>query len=106
MQLNLSEVDESLSEKKFVSVLLKGLPREFESFCNLVKYGQDKTLDEIIRDLINFESEKRNYRNTEKKESVFSPMIEIVLIVTRGRILQNFVMHNYRNLTKRNLIQK
>ena len=55
----------------FVSILLKGLPREFESFCTLVKYGQDKTLDEIKRDLINFESEKRNDRNTDKSESVF-----------------------------------
>ena len=71
MQLNLSEVDESISEKMFVSILLKGLPREFESFCTLVKYGQDKTLVEIKRDLIIFESEKRNDRNTDKSESVF-----------------------------------
>ena len=71
MQLNLSEVDESISEKMFVSILLKGLPREFENFSTLVKYGQDKTLDEIKRDLISFESEKRNDRNTEKSESVF-----------------------------------
>ena len=55
----------------FVSILLKGLLREFESFCTLVKYGQDKTLEEIKRDLINFEIEKRNDRNTEKSESVF-----------------------------------
>ena len=27
MQLNLSEVDESISEKMFVSILLKGIPR-------------------------------------------------------------------------------
>ena len=60
MQLSLSKVDESISEKTFVSILLKGLPREFESFCTLVKYGQDKTMDEIKRDLISFESEKRN----------------------------------------------
>ena len=71
MQLNLSEVNESISENMFVSILLKGLPREFESFCTLVKYGQDKTLDEIKRDLINFDSEKRNNRNTDKSESVF-----------------------------------
>ena len=71
MQFNLSEVDESISEKIFVSILLKGLPREFESFCSLVKYGQDETLDEIKRDLIDFESEKRNDRITEKSESVF-----------------------------------
>ena len=49
---------------------MKGLPRDFESFRTLVKYGQDKTLDEIKRDLINFESDKRNDRNTDKSESV------------------------------------
>ena len=32
MQLNLSEVDESISEKMFVSTLLKGLPRELKVF--------------------------------------------------------------------------
>ena len=71
MQSNLSEVDESITEKMFVSILLEGLPREFESFRTLVKFGQDKVLDEIIRDLINFESEKRNDRNTDKSESIF-----------------------------------
>ena len=70
MQLNLSEVDESISEKMSVSILLKGFPLEFESFCTLVKYGKDKTLDEYKRDFINFESEKHNDRNTEKSESV------------------------------------
>ena len=71
MPLSLSELDESINEKMFASILLKGLPCEFESFCTLVKYGQDNTLDEIKRDLINFEFEKRNDRNTEKSESVF-----------------------------------
>ena len=32
MQLNLSELDETISEKMFVSILLKGLPRELKSF--------------------------------------------------------------------------
>ena len=36
----------------------------------------------------------------------YLPMIELVLIVTRGGILQNFVVHNSRNLTTRNLIRK
>ena len=55
----------------FDSILLKGLPRDFESSCTLVKYGRDKTLDEIKRELINFESEKRNDKNTPKSKSVF-----------------------------------
>ena len=71
MQLNLSEVDESISENSFVSILLKRLPRDFESFCTLVNYGQVKTLDEIKRVSINFESEKCNERYTGKSDSVF-----------------------------------
>ena len=35
MQLNLSEVDESISEKMFLSILLKGLPLEIEKFFTL-----------------------------------------------------------------------
>ena len=46
-------------------MLLKGLPREFESFCTLVQYGQDKIMDEFKCDFINFESENRNEANTE-----------------------------------------
>ena len=100
MQLNLSEADESISEKLFVSILLKGLPREFESFCTLVKYGQDKTLEKIKRALMNFKCEKRNDRNTEKAESVF------FTIDFKKGIVQKIVVHNNRNLTKRNLIQQ
>ena len=50
---------------------MKAIPREFENFGSLVKHGRDKTLDEIKRDLINFESKKSSERNTEKSESVF-----------------------------------
>ena len=66
LQLNLSEIDESVSEKIFVSILLKGLPRYFESFCTRVKNGQDKRLDKIKCDSV-----KRNERYTEKSDSVF-----------------------------------
>ena len=51
----------------FVPTFLKGRPREFENLCIVVKGGQEKSFDEIKRDLINFESEKpnkRNYRET------------------------------------------
>ena len=71
MQLYLSEAEESISEERFVSVLLKEHPSEFESFCTLVKIDQDKTLDEFKHDLTNFEGEKRNERNTKKSESIF-----------------------------------
>ena len=42
-----------------------------------------------------------------RNQNPFSlPMIELVLIVTRGGILQNFVLHNNRNLSKKNLYQE
>ena len=105
MQLNISKVDESISEKMFVSMLLKGVPRENESFCTLVKYSQDKPLDGIKLDLINFESERRNCRNTEKSESIFFTNDRTCFNCHKRGILQNFVVHNNGNLTKRNLIQ-
>ena len=84
MQLNLSKVDESIGEKMSVSISLKGLPRDFKSFCTLVKDGQNVSLKENKRDLINFESEKRSKRNTENLESVFFAMIKFVSIFTGG----------------------
>ena len=59
MQLILSKVDESVIERMFVSLFFNGLPREIESFCTLVKHGQDKTLEEIKRDLINLKAKKK-----------------------------------------------
>ena len=106
MQLNLSEADESIGVNMFVLILLKGLLREFESFRTLLKYGHDKTLDKNKRDLINFESEKRNDRNTEKSKSVFFTNDRTCFNCHKRGILQNFVGHNDRNLRKRNLIQQ
>ena len=68
MQYNLTLVNEGISEKMFVSIILKGLPKEYENFATLVKYSKDeKTLEEIKRDLINFDNE--NVKT--KTESVF-----------------------------------
>ena len=68
MQYNLTLVNEGFSEKMFVSIILKGLPKEYENFATLVKYSKDeKTLEEIKRDLINFDNE--NVKT--KTESVF-----------------------------------
>ena len=47
-------------KKMFVSILLKEFSRKFDIFLTLLKYGQNKTLNEIKRDLNNFESEKHN----------------------------------------------
>ena len=68
MQYNLTLVNEGISEQMFVSIILKGLPKEYENFATLVKYSKDeKTLEEIKRDLINFNNE--NVKT--KTESVF-----------------------------------
>ena len=48
LQYNLNQVNEGLSEKMFTSILLKGLPNEFDNFVTLVKYGsEDKSLDKL-----------------------------------------------------------
>ena len=74
MQYNLTLVNEGISEKMFVSIVLKGLPKEYENFATLVKYSKDeKILDEIERDLINFDNEnvktktERVFFNKERK---------------------------------------
>ena len=56
----------------FTSILLKGLPNEFDNFVTLVKYGsKDKSLDELKRYLINFDTERRikSDRKTQVKVS-------------------------------------
>ena len=68
MQYNLTVVNEGIVEKMFISIILKGLPKEYENFATFVNYSQDeKTLEEIKRDLINFDNE--NVKT--KTESVF-----------------------------------
>ena len=48
----------ALAKKMFVSIFLKGLPKEYENFATLVKYSKhEKTLEEIKRDLIYFDNE-------------------------------------------------
>ena len=73
LQFNLNKVNEGLSEKMFTSILLKGLPNEFDSFVTFVKYGsEDKSLDELKRDLINFDTEQRIESDRKNaSESVF-----------------------------------
>ena len=47
LQYNLNQVNEALSEKMFTSILLKGLPNEFDNFVTLAKYGsENKSFDE------------------------------------------------------------
>ena len=52
----------------FISIILKGLPKENENIATLVNYSKnEKTLEEIKRDLINFDNENMKT----KTESVF-----------------------------------
>ena len=68
MNYNLTLVNESVSEKMFISINMKGLPKEYASFTTLVKFSkEEKGLEEIKRELINFDNE-----NVQKKsESIF-----------------------------------
>ena len=59
-QYELKQVGEAVTEKMLVAMVLKGLPREYETFVTLVKFScESKSLDEIKRDLINFESDRK-----------------------------------------------
>ena len=72
LQYNLDEVDEGLSEKIFVSIILKGLPKEFNTFCTLVKFSKDdKSLIKIKKNLPKFESDHRNEKE-ETEHLIFS----------------------------------
>ena len=60
LQYNFNQVNEDLSEKMLTSILLKVRPNEFDNFVTLVRYGsEDKSLDELKRDLISFDTERR-----------------------------------------------
>ena len=55
MKLNLSEVGEAISDQMMCSVVLKGLPREYDSFVTVVNYGHSvKDFQTVKRDLLNF----------------------------------------------------
>ena len=73
LQFNLNQVSEGLSEKVFTSILLKGLPNEFDVFVTIAKYcSENKSLDELKRDLINFDTERRIESDRKNaSESVF-----------------------------------
>ena len=43
-----------------ISIILKGLPKQFETFSTIAKFSRDeKSLDELKRDLVNFDSERQ-----------------------------------------------
>ena len=47
-------------EQTLISIILKGLPKQFETFSTIAKFSRDeKSLDELKRDLVNFDSERQ-----------------------------------------------
>ena len=60
LRLNLTEVGETVSEQMMCSIVLKGLPKDYESFVTVVNYGGTvKDFDTLKRDLLNFSSDRK-----------------------------------------------
>ena len=60
IQYNLKQVNEGVSEKMLISIILKGLPKQFEIFSTIAKFSRhEKSLVELKRDLMNFDSERQ-----------------------------------------------
>ena len=60
-QYELTQVGEEVTERMLISLLMEGLPKEFDTFVTFVKLNKDeKGLEELKKDLVNCESDKRN----------------------------------------------
>ena len=60
-----------------ISIILKGLAEDFDNFVTIRKFGKDEqNLDSIKRDLVNFEYDKRQRSNDERRESTFLAVID------------------------------
>jgi hypothetical protein len=60
LKLNLSEVGEVISDQMMCSVVLRGLPKDYESFVTVVNYGSTaKEFTALKIDLINFASDRK-----------------------------------------------
>ena len=69
LQYNLSQVDEALSEQMFKSTLFKGLPKEFQTFCALVRFTKEtKSLDGRTGSQLIRVYTKRTSRDQSKQE--------------------------------------
>ena len=59
IQYILEQVNKGVSEKMLTSIILKGIPKQFETFSTIAKFSRDeKHLDELKRDLVSFDSER------------------------------------------------
>ena len=60
-----------------ISIFLRGLTDDFDDFVTKCKFSQDeRNLDIIKRDLVNFEHDKRQRSNDERRESTFLAVID------------------------------
>ena len=56
VESKLREVDEQVSEHMLISIILKGLPDDFDNFVANRKFSKaEQNLDSIKRDLVNFQ---------------------------------------------------
>ena len=73
LELNLSEVNENVSDQMLCSVVLKGLPQQFAKFVTVFKFSHElKFFLDLKRDLLNFDSESNLKGTDEGSSSHFS----------------------------------
>jgi len=74
LQLELDTVKEAVSDQMLCSVVLKGLPRDYENFSTIFKFSGEKAKDfaTLKRDLINFANDRAGNRCNEKSSSFVS----------------------------------
>ena len=59
MNMSLQEVDEQVTDQMLLSLVLKGLPNEYDSFVTVVNFTKNvKNFEEIKQDLINFDADR------------------------------------------------
>ena len=58
LQIDLEEAEEPISETMFSAIVLKGLPKEFETAVTLLNHGEQKTFAEMKTTLTNFANTK------------------------------------------------
>jgi len=72
LQLDLANVNESVSEQMLCSVVLKGLPKEYDNFSTIFKFStEQKGFNVLKRDLINFAND-RFHRPAQEKGDAFA----------------------------------
>ena len=75
-------MNERSSEKRLISIILKGLLKQFETFSTIAKFSRyGKNLDELKR-ILNFDSE----RQVIEKKHAFNKENRFLLIITRGHV--------------------